>query len=68
MHAQEKKVNDGFSLHCVLQASCDCTEDCSCKCSKCSKFKVNQQESQDTDRKMDGKDSFIYISYISEIS
>uniref|UniRef100_A0A3Q3W540 P-type phospholipid transporter n=1 Tax=Mola mola TaxID=94237 RepID=A0A3Q3W540_MOLML len=26
--------------HDAPKASCDCTEDCSCKCSKCSKFKV----------------------------
>ncbi|XP_058488295.1 retinal-specific phospholipid-transporting ATPase ABCA4a isoform X2 [Solea solea] len=31
--------------------NCDCTEDCSCKCSKCSKFKVNMEESQ---TQMDG--------------
>uniref|UniRef100_A0A7N5ZWK4 P-type phospholipid transporter n=1 Tax=Anabas testudineus TaxID=64144 RepID=A0A7N5ZWK4_ANATE len=34
--------------------SCDCTKDCACKCSKCSKFKVNQEESQAPDRQMDG--------------
>ncbi|XP_078147403.1 retinal-specific phospholipid-transporting ATPase ABCA4a isoform X1 [Centroberyx gerrardi] len=33
---------------------CDCTEDCSCKCSKCSKFKEGQEESQSPDRQMDG--------------
>ncbi|KAM8731034.1 retinal-specific phospholipid-transporting ATPase ABCA4a isoform 1-T1 [Acanthopagrus schlegelii] len=36
------------------KASCDCTEDCSCTCSKCSKFKVDQGESQTPDRQMDG--------------
>ncbi|KAF0028277.1 hypothetical protein F2P81_019364 [Scophthalmus maximus] len=36
------------------KASCDCTEDCSCKCSKCSKFKVNTEENQAADRQMDG--------------
>ncbi|TMS09014.1 Retinal-specific ATP-binding cassette transporter [Larimichthys crocea] len=36
------------------KVSCDCTEDCSCECSKCSKFKVDQEESQATDRQMDG--------------
>ncbi|XP_044195655.1 retinal-specific phospholipid-transporting ATPase ABCA4a [Thunnus albacares] len=36
------------------KASCDCTEDCSCKCSKCSKFKASQEESQAPDRQMDG--------------
>uniref|UniRef100_A0A8C4IEI0 ATP-binding cassette, sub-family A (ABC1), member 4a n=1 Tax=Dicentrarchus labrax TaxID=13489 RepID=A0A8C4IEI0_DICLA len=35
-------------------ANCDCTDDCSCTCSKCSKFKVNQEESQTPDRQMDG--------------
>ncbi|XP_028288502.1 retinal-specific phospholipid-transporting ATPase ABCA4a [Parambassis ranga] len=36
------------------KASCDCTEDCSCNCSKCSKFKANQEENQTPDRQMDG--------------
>ncbi|XP_031735233.1 retinal-specific phospholipid-transporting ATPase ABCA4-like isoform X1 [Anarrhichthys ocellatus] len=36
------------------KASCDCTDDCSCTCSKCSKFKVDQEESQPQDRQMDG--------------
>ncbi|XP_068199948.1 retinal-specific phospholipid-transporting ATPase ABCA4a isoform X2 [Antennarius striatus] len=40
--------------HDAPKASCDCTEDCSCKCSKCSKFKGNQEESQTTERQMDG--------------
>ncbi|XP_044032286.1 retinal-specific phospholipid-transporting ATPase ABCA4a isoform X2 [Siniperca chuatsi] len=40
--------------HDTPKASCDCTEDCSCQCSKCSKFKVNQEESQTPDRRMDG--------------
>ncbi|KAM3593267.1 uncharacterized protein V6R79_008809 [Siganus canaliculatus] len=34
--------------------ACDCTNDCSCQCSKCSKFKVNQEENQTPDRQMDG--------------
>ncbi|XP_075869832.1 retinal-specific phospholipid-transporting ATPase ABCA4a [Nelusetta ayraudi] len=36
------------------KVSCDCTEDCSCVCSKCSKFKGNQEESQTAGRQMDG--------------
>ncbi|XP_068437505.1 retinal-specific phospholipid-transporting ATPase ABCA4a isoform X1 [Clinocottus analis] len=36
------------------KASCDRTDDCSCTCSKCSKFKVGQEESQPQDREMDG--------------
>ncbi|XP_036935186.1 retinal-specific phospholipid-transporting ATPase ABCA4a isoform X1 [Acanthopagrus latus] len=36
------------------KAGCDCTEDCSCTCSKCSKFKGDQGESQTPDRQMDG--------------
>ncbi|XP_029935000.1 retinal-specific phospholipid-transporting ATPase ABCA4a isoform X2 [Myripristis murdjan] len=36
------------------KVKCDCTEDCSCKCSKCSKFKENQEENQTPDRQMDG--------------
>ncbi|XP_071341979.1 retinal-specific phospholipid-transporting ATPase ABCA4-like isoform X2 [Trachinotus anak] len=40
--------------HDTPRTSCDCTEDCSCKCSKCSKFKVNMEESQAADRQMDG--------------
>ncbi|XP_035808253.2 retinal-specific phospholipid-transporting ATPase ABCA4a isoform X2 [Amphiprion ocellaris] len=40
--------------HDALKTSCDCTEDCSCKCSKCSKFKVDQEERQAPDRQMDG--------------
>ncbi|XP_008296944.1 retinal-specific ATP-binding cassette transporter-like [Stegastes partitus] len=40
--------------HDALKTSCDCTEDCSCKCSKCSKFKADQEESQAPDRQMDG--------------
>ncbi|RVE58979.1 hypothetical protein OJAV_G00199670 [Oryzias javanicus] len=34
--------------------SCDCTQECSCKCSKCSKFKANQEETKTSDRQMDG--------------
>ncbi|XP_051796407.1 retinal-specific phospholipid-transporting ATPase ABCA4a [Acanthochromis polyacanthus] len=40
--------------HDALKTSCDCTEDCSCTCSKCSKFKAEQEESQAPDRQMDG--------------
>ncbi|XP_051267124.1 retinal-specific phospholipid-transporting ATPase ABCA4a isoform X1 [Dicentrarchus labrax] len=40
--------------HDTPKANCDCTDDCSCTCSKCSKFKVNQEESQTPDRQMDG--------------
>lgn len=29
-----------------LQAKCDCTDDCSCKCSKCSKFKEEQVDGE----------------------
>ncbi|XP_033494779.1 retinal-specific phospholipid-transporting ATPase ABCA4a isoform X1 [Epinephelus lanceolatus] len=38
----------------TLKASCDCTQDCSCKCTKCLKFKVNQEENPSPDRQMDG--------------
>ncbi|XP_072234331.1 retinal-specific phospholipid-transporting ATPase ABCA4a [Leuresthes tenuis] len=38
----------------IKQASCDCTQDCSCKCSKCLKFKASQEESQSPGRKLDG--------------
>ncbi|KAM9332939.1 retinal-specific phospholipid-transporting ATPase ABCA4a [Pholidichthys leucotaenia] len=39
----------------IVKTSCDCTEDCSCKCSQCSKFRVNQEEDNRTpDRQMDG--------------
>uniref|UniRef100_A0A665X1X1 P-type phospholipid transporter n=1 Tax=Echeneis naucrates TaxID=173247 RepID=A0A665X1X1_ECHNA len=41
----------GFYLTLI---SCDCTEECSCNCSKCAKFKVNMEESQAADRQMDG--------------
>ncbi|KAK2858624.1 hypothetical protein Q5P01_003244 [Channa striata] len=40
--------------HDPAKASCDCTKDCSCNCSKCSKFKANQEESKTPDRQMDG--------------
>ncbi|XP_068603937.1 retinal-specific phospholipid-transporting ATPase ABCA4-like [Brachionichthys hirsutus] len=40
--------------HDAPKVSCDCTEDCSCKCSKCSKFQVSPEESQTTGRQMDG--------------
>ncbi|KAM6900621.1 retinal-specific phospholipid-transporting ATPase ABCA4a [Xenentodon cancila] len=40
--------------HDTLKTSCDCAEDCSCKCSKCSTFKANQEESQVADRQMEG--------------
>ncbi|XP_029955495.1 retinal-specific phospholipid-transporting ATPase ABCA4-like [Salarias fasciatus] len=36
------------------KTSCYCTQDCSCNCSKCSKFKANQEESRAPDRQMDG--------------
>ncbi|KAF7667420.1 hypothetical protein LDENG_00062750 [Lucifuga dentata] len=36
------------------KTSCDRTEDCSCNCSKCSKAKESQMESQVPDRQMDG--------------
>lgn len=44
-----------ISCYGVLQPSCDCTEDCSCTCSKCSTFKANREESHTPDRQMDGK-------------
>ncbi|XP_041823569.1 retinal-specific phospholipid-transporting ATPase ABCA4-like [Melanotaenia boesemani] len=51
----------GFYLTLVRQmkpdtpkTGCDCTQDCSCICSKCSKFKADQEESQPPDRQMDG--------------
>ncbi|KAG7216739.1 hypothetical protein INR49_021122 [Caranx melampygus] len=40
--------------HDTPKTSCDCTEDCSCTCSKCSKFKANTEESQAAGRQMDG--------------
>ncbi|XP_039982421.1 retinal-specific phospholipid-transporting ATPase ABCA4a [Xiphias gladius] len=40
--------------HDAPKASCDCTEDCSCECSKCSKFKANTEERQAADGQMDG--------------
>ncbi|XP_035855343.1 retinal-specific phospholipid-transporting ATPase ABCA4 isoform X2 [Sander lucioperca] len=40
--------------HDTPKASCDRTDDCSCNCSKCSKFKVDQEESRPPDRQMDG--------------
>ncbi|MED6237895.1 Retinal-specific ATP-binding cassette transporter [Ataeniobius toweri] len=40
--------------HEIPNASCDCTQDCSCKCSKCSKFKALQEESHTSDRQLDG--------------
>ncbi|KAM9839656.1 retinal-specific phospholipid-transporting ATPase ABCA4a [Aulostomus maculatus] len=40
--------------HSAPKAGCDCTETCSCTCSKCSNFKANQEESQAADRQMDG--------------
>ncbi|XP_034068007.1 retinal-specific phospholipid-transporting ATPase ABCA4-like [Gymnodraco acuticeps] len=36
------------------KASCHLTEDCSCNCSMCSKFKVDQEEIQTSDRQLDG--------------
>ncbi|KAI9542852.1 Retinal-specific ATP-binding cassette transporter [Dissostichus eleginoides] len=35
-------------------ASCHLTEDCSCNCSMCSKFKVDQEEIQTSGRQLDG--------------
>ncbi|XP_015230454.1 PREDICTED: retinal-specific ATP-binding cassette transporter-like [Cyprinodon variegatus] len=40
--------------HETPNAGCDCTQDCSCKCSKCSKFKANQEENRTPDRQLDG--------------
>ncbi|XP_035980943.1 retinal-specific phospholipid-transporting ATPase ABCA4 isoform X2 [Fundulus heteroclitus] len=40
--------------HETPNAGCDCTQDCSCTCSKCSKFKANQEESPSPDRQLDG--------------
>ncbi|XP_029698855.1 retinal-specific ATP-binding cassette transporter-like [Takifugu rubripes] len=39
--------------HEIPKTSCDHTDECSCKCSKCSKFK-SSQESQTADRQLDG--------------
>ncbi|TNN65133.1 Retinal-specific ATP-binding cassette transporter [Liparis tanakae] len=36
------------------KAGCGRTDDCACTCSTCSKFKVDQEESQPQDREMDG--------------
>ncbi|XP_034027520.1 retinal-specific phospholipid-transporting ATPase ABCA4-like [Thalassophryne amazonica] len=36
------------------KVSCDCTQSCLCKCSKCSKFKENQDDGKTSDRHMDG--------------
>uniref|UniRef100_A0A669EM12 ATP-binding cassette, sub-family A (ABC1), member 4a n=1 Tax=Oreochromis niloticus TaxID=8128 RepID=A0A669EM12_ORENI len=44
----------GFYLTLVRRMNCDCTEDCSCTCSKCSTFKANREESHTPDRQMDG--------------
>uniref|UniRef100_A0A3Q1EAA0 ATP-binding cassette, sub-family A (ABC1), member 4a n=1 Tax=Acanthochromis polyacanthus TaxID=80966 RepID=A0A3Q1EAA0_9TELE len=49
--------------HDALKTSCDCTEDCSCTCSKCSKFKAEQEESQAPDRQMDGKVTITLIHH-----
>ncbi|CAB1457509.1 unnamed protein product [Pleuronectes platessa] len=38
----------------ALKVNCDCTEECDCKCSKCSKFKMNTEEMQSAGRQMDG--------------
>ncbi|XP_034561698.1 retinal-specific phospholipid-transporting ATPase ABCA4a [Notolabrus celidotus] len=38
--------------HEAPKVSCDCTKDCSCKCSRCSKFKANQEKK--VDRQLDG--------------
>ncbi|XP_033842111.2 retinal-specific phospholipid-transporting ATPase ABCA4a [Periophthalmus magnuspinnatus] len=37
----------------TLKTSCDCSDDCSCKCSKCSKFKETQDETA-PEQQMDG--------------
>uniref|UniRef100_A0A3B5AYS3 P-type phospholipid transporter n=1 Tax=Stegastes partitus TaxID=144197 RepID=A0A3B5AYS3_9TELE len=43
----------GFYLTLVRRMKHDALKDCSCKCSKCSKFKADQEESQAPDRQMD---------------
>ncbi|XP_072306658.1 retinal-specific phospholipid-transporting ATPase ABCA4-like isoform X1 [Eucyclogobius newberryi] len=40
--------------HEVPKAGCECTKDCACKCSKCSKFKATQEERAAPERQMDG--------------
>lgn len=50
------RVNSLLWICDILQASCDCTGDCSFKCSQCSKAKEGQEERQVPDRQMDGKD------------
>uniref|UniRef100_H3CTK4 ATP-binding cassette, sub-family A (ABC1), member 4a n=1 Tax=Tetraodon nigroviridis TaxID=99883 RepID=H3CTK4_TETNG len=40
----------------IPKTSCDHTDDCSCNCSRCSKFK-SSQEGRTVDRQLDGKDS-----------
>ncbi|KAF3836109.1 hypothetical protein F7725_028667 [Dissostichus mawsoni] len=40
--------------HDTQKASCHLTEDCSCNCSMCSKFKVDQEEIRTSDRQLDG--------------
>lgn len=47
-----------------LQGQCDCTEDCSCKCSLCTKFKESTVEQpRDTERQMEGKKVHIACLY-----
>ncbi|KAK7881153.1 hypothetical protein WMY93_029562 [Mugilogobius chulae] len=50
--------------HDVPKTSCECTEDCTCKCSKCSKFKVTQEESAAPERQMDAR---AYASLFREL-
>uniref|UniRef100_A0A3Q2ZB20 ATP-binding cassette, sub-family A (ABC1), member 4a n=1 Tax=Kryptolebias marmoratus TaxID=37003 RepID=A0A3Q2ZB20_KRYMA len=46
----------GFYLT-LLQGSCDCTQNCSCKCSKCSRIKADREENPSADRQLDNVDS-----------
>lgn len=52
-----------------LQGQCDCTEDCSCKCSLCTKFKESTVEQpRVTERQMEGKKvNIACLYYISVI-
>ncbi|XP_037829220.1 retinal-specific phospholipid-transporting ATPase ABCA4a isoform X3 [Kryptolebias marmoratus] len=40
--------------HNDLKGSCDCTQNCSCKCSKCSRIKADREENPSADRQLDG--------------
>uniref|UniRef100_A0A3P9LUM4 P-type phospholipid transporter n=1 Tax=Oryzias latipes TaxID=8090 RepID=A0A3P9LUM4_ORYLA len=51
----------GFYLTLVRRMKCDCTQDCSCKCSKCSKFKANHEETKTSDRQMDNIESIMAL-------